>query len=84
MRLSPMRLIMYLYMKERSLINEYHTTRKRTNQASLLHVNQGISCFPSDQPDLIVEELTPTKKLGVSSSIEAVTKALQMGYIAPL
>lgn len=88
--------------------------------ASLLHVNQGIPCFPCDQPDLIVEELTPTEKqilektaagkkrkeiagelyisertlsnhlqhiyekLGVSSSIEAVTKALQMGYIAPL
>ena len=120
MRLSLMRLIMYLYMKERSHINEYHTTRKRTNQASLLHVNQGIPCFPCDQPDLIVEELTPTEKqilektaagkkrkeiagelyisertlsnhlqhiyekLGVSSSIEAVTKALQMGYIAPL
>lgn len=87
---------------------------------SLLLVNQGHTCFPSEQGEWVVEVLTSMEKnilylissgkkrkeiasqlyisertlsnhlqhiyekLGVTSSIEAVTKALQMGYISPI
>ncbi|HBF8743082.1 TPA: response regulator transcription factor [Clostridioides difficile] len=87
---------------------------------ALMKVHQGYTCFPSDNNDPIIEELTNTErkilsliscgkkrkeiakelyisertlsnhlqhiyeKLSVTSSVEAVTKAIQMGYISPL
>lgn len=85
---------------------------------SLKRVFQGHSCFPPENDDILIEELTEMEKkilqriasgkkrksiavelfisertlsnhlqhiyekLGVSSSVEAVTKAIQMGYIS--
>lgn len=87
---------------------------------TLIKVYQGYTCFPSDNNEPIIEELTNTEKkilsliscgkkrkeiakelyisertlsnhlqhiyekLSVTSSVEAVTKAIQMGYISPL
>lgn len=83
-------------------------------------VYQGKTCFPSDNNEIVIEDLTSMEKnilqlicsgkkrkniaeelymsertlsnhmqhifekLGVSSTVEAVTKALQVGYISPL
>ncbi|MCC0630533.1 response regulator transcription factor [Clostridioides sp. ES-S-0171-01] len=87
---------------------------------SLLKVYQGRTCFPSENNELIIEDLTSMEKkilqlvcsgkkrkviadelyisertlsnhlqhiydkLDVSSSVEAITKAIQMGYISPV
>ncbi|MBY2477182.1 response regulator transcription factor [Clostridioides difficile] len=87
---------------------------------SLLKVHQGRTCFPSENNELIIEDLTSMEKkilqlicrgkkrkviadelyisertlsnhlqhiynkLDVSSSVEAITKAIQMGYISPV
>lgn len=88
--------------------------------ASLIHISRGNTCFPSENNEMIIEELTRTEKkilqlvstgqkrksiadelymsertlsnhlqhifekLGVSSTVEAVTKAIQLGYISPI
>ncbi|MCC0782646.1 response regulator transcription factor [Clostridioides sp. ES-S-0108-01] len=87
---------------------------------SLLKVYQGRTCFPSENNELIIEDLTSMEKkilqlvcsgkkrkviadelyisertlsnhlqhiydkLDVSSSVEAITKTIQMGYISPV
>ncbi len=87
---------------------------------SLIHVYHGKTCFPSDNNEIIIEDLTSMEKnilqlicsgqkrkniaeelymskrtlsnhlqhifekLNVSSTVEAVTKAIQLGYISPL
>lgn len=87
---------------------------------SLLNVYQGRTCFPSENDEIIIEDLTSMEKkilqlicsgkkrkviadelyisertlsnhlqhiydkLDVSSSVEAITKAIQMGYISPV
>ncbi|MBY2032714.1 response regulator transcription factor [Clostridioides difficile] len=87
---------------------------------SLLKVYQGVTCFPSENTEVIIEDLTTMEKrilqlicsgkkrkiiadelyisertlsnhlqhiydkLDVSSSVEAITKAIKMGYISPV
>lgn len=87
---------------------------------SLIHVSHGKTCFPSENDEIIIEELTSMEKsilqlicsgrkrkkiseelymsertlsnhlqhifekLDVSSTVEAVTKAIQLGYITPI
>lgn len=88
--------------------------------SSLIHVFRGGTCFPSENGDIIIEDLTSMEKkilwlissgktrkcvagelymsertlsnhlqhifgkLEVSSVVEAVTKAIQLGYISPI
>ncbi len=88
--------------------------------AALIHVSRGSTCFPSENRDIIIEDLTSMEKkvlqlicsgkkrkdiadelymsertlsnhlqhifekLDVSSAVEAVTKAIQLGYISPI
>ena len=87
---------------------------------ALLHVSHGSTCFPSENTDIFIEDLTSMEKrilqlicsgkkrkdaadelhmsertlsnhlqhifekLNVSSAVEAVTKAIQLGYIPPI
>lgn len=87
---------------------------------SLLHVYHGGNCFPTEDHEVVIEDLTSMEKkillllysgekrkniagqlyisertlsnhlqhifdkLGVSSSVEAISKAIQLGYISPV